>query len=176
MAKGYWKRVLDEIKKERKAPPTTFDKKQLAKIKQERLRWESKTLKPWTRGSPEQKQEFRNLSDVPVKRVYTPEDVSYLNQSEQIGLPGEYPYVRGVYPTMYRGRPWTMRMFSGFGTPEDTNKRLHYLLEHGETGLSIAFDMPTLYGYDPDSPRAEGEVGRGVFERHGDHSRRDTAG
>ncbi|HWY28157.1 MAG TPA: methylmalonyl-CoA mutase family protein, partial [Candidatus Sulfotelmatobacter sp.] len=160
MAKGYWKKVLDEIKKERKGPPTTFDKKQLVKIKQERVRWESKTLKPWTRDSPEQKQEFRNLSDVPVKRVYTPEDVSALNESKQIGLPGEYPYVRGVYPTMYRGRPWTMRMFSGFGTPEDTNKRLHYLLEHGETGLSIAFDMPTLYGYDPDSPRAEGEVGR----------------
>ncbi len=136
MAKGYWKRVLDEIKRERKAPPTTFDKKQLAKIRQERVRWEAKTLKPWTRGSPEQKQEFRNLSDVPVKRIYTPEDVSYLNQSG------------------------TMRMFSGFGTPEDTNKRLHYLLDHGETGLSIAFDMPTLYGYDPDSPRAEGEVGR----------------
>ncbi len=89
MAKGYWKRVLDEIKRERKAPPTTFDKKQLAKIRQERVRWEAKTLKPWTRGSPEQKQEFRNLSDVPVKRIYTPEDVSYLNQSEQIGLPGE---------------------------------------------------------------------------------------
>ncbi|HMB67605.1 MAG TPA: methylmalonyl-CoA mutase family protein, partial [Candidatus Bathyarchaeia archaeon] len=115
MAKGYWKKVLDEIKQERKAPPTTFDKKQLAKIKQERVRWESETLKPWTRESPEQKQEFRNLSDVPVKRVYTPEDVSHLNESKQIGLPGEYPYVRGVYPTMYRGRPWTMRMFSGFG-------------------------------------------------------------
>jgi methylmalonyl-CoA mutase N-terminal domain/subunit len=160
LAKGYWKKVLDEIKQERKAPPTTFDKKQLAKIKQERVRWESKTLKPWTRASPEQKEEFRNLSNIPVKRVYTPEDVSHLNESKEIGLPGEYPYVRGVYPTMYRGRPWTMRMFSGFGTPEDTNKRLHYLLEHGETGLSIAFDMPTLYGYDPDSQRAEGEVGR----------------
>src|SRR5207245_1487501 len=160
LAKGYWKKVLDEVKQERKASPTTFDKKQLAKIKQERVRWESKTLKPWSRDSPEQKREFRNLSDIPVKRVYTPEDVSHLNESEQIGLPGEYPYVRGVYPTMYRGRPWTMRMFSGFGTPEDTNKRLHYLLEHGETGLSIAFDMTTLYGYDPDSTRAEGDVGR----------------
>ncbi len=160
MAKGYWKKVLDRIRQERKAPPSTFDKKQLARIKQERVQWEKKTLKPWTKTSPELKQEYRNLSDVPVKRVYTPEDVSHLNEPKQIGLPGEYPYVRGVYPTMYRGRPWTMRMFSGFGTPEDTNKRLHYLLEHGETGLSIAFDMPTLYGYDPDSPRAEGEVGR----------------
>jgi len=158
--KGYWKKILTEIKQERKAPPSTFDKKQLTKIKQESARWESRTLKPWAKDSPERKKEFYNPSNIPVKRIYTPEDIANLNETEHLGLPGEYPYTRGVYPTMYRGRLWTMRMFSGFGTPEDTNKRLHYLLEHGETGLSIAFDMPTLYGYDPDHSRAEGEVGR----------------
>src|SRR5439155_530242 len=88
--------------------------------------------------SPERKQEFRNPSNIPIKRVYTPRDVAYQDESRDAGLPGEYPYLRGVYPTLYRGRLWTMRMFSGFGTPEDTNKRLHYLLEHGETGWSTA--------------------------------------
>jgi len=137
-----------------------FNAKYLAKLKRQEKNWQANTLKQWTKSSPERKQEFRNPSNIPIKRVYTPGDVAYQDESRQAGLPGEYPYLRGVYPTQYRGRLWTMRMFSGFGTPEDTNKRLHYLLEHGETGLSIAFDMPTLYGYDPDHPRAEGEVGR----------------
>jgi methylmalonyl-CoA mutase, N-terminal domain len=79
---------------------------------------------------------------------------------EEIGDPGQYPYTRGVHETMYRGKLWTMRMFAGFGTPEDTNKRFHFLLEQGQTGLSTAFDMPTLMGYDPDHPRSLGEVGR----------------
>jgi methylmalonyl-CoA mutase, N-terminal domain len=160
LEKGYWKTVLDEIKKQRKAKPSMFNAKYLAKLKRQEKDWQMNTLKQWTKSSPERKQEFRNPSNIPIKRVYTPGDVAYQDESRQAGLPGEYPYLRGVYPTQYRGRLWTMRMFSGFGTPEDTNKRLHYLLEHGETGLSIAFDMPTLYGYDPDHPRAEGEVGR----------------
>jgi methylmalonyl-CoA mutase N-terminal domain/subunit len=160
LANGYWKKVLDDIKRQRKAKPSTFNAKYLAKLKRQEAEWQAKTLKQWTKDSPERKQEFRNPSNIPIKRVYTPRDVAYQDESRDAGLPGEYPYLRGVYPTLYRGRLWTMRMFSGFGTPEDTNKRLHYLLEHGETGLSIAFDMPTLYGYDPDHPRAEGEVGR----------------
>jgi methylmalonyl-CoA mutase, N-terminal domain len=160
LAKGYWKSVLEEIRKQRKTKPSTFNAKYLAKMKRQESKWKSQILKPWTGKNPERKKEFRNPSNIPIQRLYTPEDVAYHDEVEQSGLPGEYPYLRGVYPTMYRGRLWTMRMFSGFGTPEDTNKRLHYLLEHGETGLSIAFDMPTLYGYDPDHPRAEGEVGR----------------
>ena len=160
MTKGYWKKVLTGIKEQRTAQPTTFNQQYLSKLERQKAQWEKKTLPDWTSDSPERKKDFRNLSDIPVARIYTPLDVAYQDYVNQEGLPGEYPYLRGVYPTMYRGRIWTMRMFSGFGTPEDTNKRLHYLLEHGETGLSIAFDMPTLYGYDPDHPRAEGEVGR----------------
>ncbi len=160
MVKGYWKKVLAGIKEQRTALPSTFDQEYLRKLERQKTQWEKKTLQDWTSESPERKKDFRNLSDIPVSRIYTPLDVAYQDYVNQEGLPGEYPYLRGVYPTMYRGRLWTMRMFSGFGTPEDTNKRLHYLLEHGETGLSIAFDMPTLYGYDPDHPRSEGEVGR----------------
>ena len=160
MAKGYWKKVLGEIKQRQKAKPSTYNAKELVKMKKLKMEWERKTLKPWTRTSPERQKEFVNPSNIPIQRLYTPDDIAHHSETRESGFPGEYPYLRGVYPTMYRGRPWTMRMFSGFGTPEDTNKRLHYLLEHGETGLSIAFDMPTLYGYDPDHPRAEGEVGR----------------
>lgn len=107
----------------------------------------------------ERKGKFTNLSNMEIKRVYTPEDVKDIDYSKDIGLPGEFPFTRGIYPTMYRGRLWTMRQFSGFGTAEDTNKRFKYLLKHGETGLSTAFDMPTLMGYDSDDPRAVGEVG-----------------
>ncbi len=160
LAKGYWKKVLDEIRNQRKASASTFNKQYVARLRREKARWERKTVRPWAGESPERKKEFLNPSGIPIGRVYTPDDVAYLDESKRMGFPAEYPYLRGVYPTMYRGRFWTMRMFSGFGTPEDTNKRLHYLLGHGETGLSIAFDMPTLYGYDPDHPRAEGEVGR----------------
>jgi methylmalonyl-CoA mutase N-terminal domain/subunit len=160
MAKSYWKKALEETRRQHKQAPSLFSRQSLAKLKREKTAWEKNTLRQWTRINPERKKEFRNMSDIPIRRVYTPEDVAYHDEVTGAGLPGEYPYLRGVYPTMYRGRNWTMRMFSGFGTPEDTNKRLHYLLDHGETGLSIAFDMPTLYGYDPDNQRAEGEVGR----------------
>ncbi|MDI6771297.1 MAG: methylmalonyl-CoA mutase family protein [bacterium] len=99
-------------------------------------------------------------SGIPVKAVYTADDLGGLPEAARVGRPGEYPYTRGIHPTMYRGRLWTMRQFAGFGAAEDTNRRFHYLLEHGQTGLSVAFDMPTLMGYDSDHPRALGEVGR----------------
>lgn len=109
---------------------------------------------------PERKKEFTNTSNIKLKPVYTPADIEDIDPIADIGLPGDYPFTRGIHATMYRSKLWTMRMFSGFGAPEDTNRRLKYLLSHGETGLSIAFDMPTLYGYDADDPRAFGEVGR----------------
>jgi methylmalonyl-CoA mutase N-terminal domain/subunit len=103
---------------------------------------------------------FTTVSGLPTKVVYTPDDIAGLDYERDIGYPGEYPYVRGVYTNMYRGRLWTMRQFSGFGTPSDTNKRYKYLLKHGQTGLSVAFDFPTLYGRDSDDPFAHGEVGK----------------
>src|SRR5215204_1565194 len=109
-------------------------------------------------AKPERKAPFTTLSGEPVRPLYTPEDVGPFE--ERIGYPGEYPFTRGVYPSMYRGRLWTMRQFAGFGTAEETNERFHYLLDHGQTGLSTAFDMPSLMGHDSDSPRSLGEVGR----------------
>jgi len=109
------------------------------------------------REAPERAARFSTVSDMLVDPLYGPDDVG---GSDRIGLPGEYPYTRGVYPSMYRGRLWTMRQFAGFGTAEDTNARFHFLLRQGQTGLSTAFDMPTLMGYDADHPRARGEVGR----------------
>jgi methylmalonyl-CoA mutase, N-terminal domain len=106
---------------------------------------------------PERRERFATLSGEPVRPLYTEAD---LPRADRIGLPGEYPFTRGVYPSMYRGRLWTMRQFAGFGTAEETNERFHYLLDHGQTGLSTAFDMPSLMGHDSDSPRSEGEVGR----------------
>jgi methylmalonyl-CoA mutase N-terminal domain/subunit len=103
---------------------------------------------------------FESLSGIPIKALYTPADLAGTSYEERLGAPGEYPFTRGVYPTMYRGRPWTMRMFAGFGSPEDTNARFKYLLAQGQTGLSTAFDMPALMGYDADHPRARGEVGK----------------
>src|SRR5215211_1029844 len=108
-------------------------------------------------AAPERDALFTTLSGEEVEPLYTEDD---LPASERIGLPGEFPFTRGVYPSMYRGRLWTMRQFAGFGTPEETNERFRYLLDHGQTGLSCAFDMPALMGVDSDSPRAEGEVGR----------------
>ncbi len=106
---------------------------------------------------PERDALFTTLSGEPVAPLYTSAD---LPEPEEIGLPGEYPFTRGVYPSMYRGRLWTMRQFAGFGGPEETNERFRYLLDHGQTGLSTAFDMPSLMGHDSDHPRSEGEVGR----------------
>lgn len=103
---------------------------------------------------------FKNLSGIEIQRLYGPEDDKELDYPNDLGFPGEFPFTRGVYPTMYRGRLWTMRQFAGFGAAEETNRRYHYLLDHGNTGLSVAFDMPTLMGYDSDHPRSKGEVGK----------------
>jgi methylmalonyl-CoA mutase N-terminal domain/subunit len=117
----------------------------------------------WTkkqRKCEERDFKFTTISDLPTKVVYTPDDITDVDYARDIGYPGEYPYVRGVYTNMYRGRLWTMRQFSGFGTPNDTNKRYKYLLKHGQTGLSVAFDFPTLYGRDSDDSFSRGEVGK----------------
>ncbi|HLH85675.1 MAG TPA: methylmalonyl-CoA mutase family protein, partial [Thermoplasmataceae archaeon] len=123
-------------------------------------RWKDSTLKRWNSTTGYQDREFTNSSGIQLKEVYTSRDLPDDFENNLLGMPGEFPYTRGVYPNMYRGRLWTMRMFSGFGTPEDTNRRLKYLIKHGESGLSIAFDMPTLYGLDCDNPRSDGEVGK----------------
>ncbi len=109
---------------------------------------------------PERKENFENLGDREIKMIYSPLDLDDKDYMERLGFPGEYPFTRGVQPTMYRGRLWTMRQFSGFGTAFETNKRYRYLLEQGQTGLSVAFDYPTLYGYDTDHPLARGEFGK----------------
>lgn len=135
------------------------DKNSLDKIKGKKKEWETTTLGESIKNTPEKKESFTNLSQKVIERIYTSleGDIDYLND---LGFPGEYPYTRGIYPTMYRAHPWTMREFAGFGTAEETNERLKYLLKQGETGLSIAFDLPTLLGRDSDDPISEGEVGR----------------
>ena len=112
--------------------------------------------------SAAREQSFHSLSGEPVRELYTPEDLpeGIGGDEDPVGRPGEYPYTRGIYSSMYRGRLWTMRQFAGFGTSEETNERFHYLLDHGQTGLSTAFDMPSLMGHDSDHPRSLGEVGR----------------
>jgi methylmalonyl-CoA mutase N-terminal domain/subunit len=155
----YWGKKTKELSAKRRRTADLFDKKTLRDIKSGHKKWLSEIYSPWVGAAPELKERFETASGIQLKPVYTPDDIASLSQSD-LALPGVFPYTRGVYPSMYRGRQWTMRMFSGFGTPEDTNKRLKLLLSHGETGLSIAFDMPTLYGYDSDSERAHGEVGR----------------
>ncbi|MGH7774280.1 MAG: acyl-CoA mutase large subunit family protein [Candidatus Binatia bacterium] len=103
---------------------------------------------------------FKNLSGIEIQDHYGPRDIKELDYESDLGIPGAFPFTRGIYPTMYRGRLWTMRQFAGFATAEETNRRYRYLLDHGNTGLSVAFDMPTLMGYDSDNPRAKGEVGK----------------
>jgi len=124
------------------------------------LEWESTVLKKALSRSPEREEDFQTESGIPVKRLYTPLDLEETHYENDLGFPGQYPFTRGVYPTMYRGRLWTMRNYAGFGTAEDTNKRFRYLLEQGMVGLSMAFDLPTQLGYDSDDPLAEGSVGR----------------
>ena len=131
----------------------------LQTIKQARQRWKETTLEKTLDRHPERREEFITTSGELVERLYTPLDVDG-DYAEKLGFPGEYPFTRGVHPTMHRGRLWTMRMFAGFGAAEETNARFKYLLEQGQTGLSVAFDLPTLYGYDTDAPEAEGEFGK----------------
>src|SRR5947209_7806667 len=109
--------------------------------------------------TPERDAEFTTLSGEPIEPLYTAEDLPQ-DAEQSIGLPGQFPFTRGVYPSMYRGRLWTMRQFAGFGTAQETNERFRYLLDHGQTGLSTAFDMPSLMGRDSDHPKSLGEVGR----------------
>ncbi len=122
--------------------------------------WEETTLRRTLESRPERKLSFTTVSSLPIERLCTPDDLKTWEPSGKLGFPGEPPFTRGVHPTMYRGKLWTMRQFAGFGTAEDTNRRFHYLLEHGQTGLSVAFDLPTLMGKDSDDPLADGEVGR----------------
>ncbi|MFP3985693.1 MAG: methylmalonyl-CoA mutase [Candidatus Bathyarchaeia archaeon] len=138
----------------------TAQEKKLNELVKQQEKWEKTTVLNWLQRHPERKKEFHNISEIPIKRLYTPLDTQNLDYLQDLGFPGEYPFTRGVHATMYRGRLWTMRQFSGFGTAEQTNKRFKYLLSEGETGLSIAFDYPTIMGYDSDHPMALGEVGR----------------
>jgi methylmalonyl-CoA mutase, N-terminal domain len=138
---------------------TLFAKEELEHLTVKRVQWEETTVKQSLQRIPE-RDNLMTTSSVPIKRVYTPEDIAALDYSRDLALPGEYPYTRAVQPTMYRAKPWTMRMFAGFGTAEDTNARFKYLLQQGQTGLSTAFDMATLYGYDTDHPLAAGEFGK----------------
>lgn len=132
----------------------------MKKIKNSLGQWENTTLKKVLDRSSEREEAFKTESGIPVKRLYTPLDLEDIDYESELGFPGQYPYTRGVYPTMYRGRLWTMRNYAGFGMAEDTNKRYRYLLEQGMVGLSMAFDLPTQLGYDSDDPLAEGAVGR----------------
>ncbi len=129
-------------------------------IAEKKKKWEQEALKKALDKHPERKEEFVTISDMPVNRVYAPNDLEGVDYLEDLGFPGEYPYTRGVQPTMYRGRLWTMRQYAGFATAEESNKRYRYLLKHGQTGLSVAFDLPTQMGYDSDHPMALGEVGK----------------
>lgn len=139
---------------------TQTDPDGLESIRAARSEWEQSCLEPTLKRFPERAPRFMTTSSQEVGRLYTPEDVAGIDFQRDIGWPGLYPFTRGVHPTMYRGRPWTMRMFAGFGTAEETNQRFKYLLDQGQTGLSTAFDMCTLYGYDSDHPVVEGEFGK----------------
>jgi methylmalonyl-CoA mutase N-terminal domain/subunit len=128
-------------------------------LKRLKLRWEESTVEPNLERFPERQEQFETLSDIPLERVYTPADVG-ADYVDDLSFPGEYPFTRGVHPTMYRGRLWTMRQYAGYATAEESNARYKFLLEQGQTGLSVAFDLPTQIGYDADDPLAEGEVGK----------------
>lgn len=129
-------------------------------IKKSYKRWKREKYKQVIKNSAQQKRDFTTISGKEIKELYTPSDLEEFDYLKDLGFPGEYPFTRGIHATMYRGRPWTIRQFSGYGTAEDTNKRYKYLLSHGQTGLSVAFHLPTLMGYDSDHPMARGEVGK----------------
>lgn len=137
-----------------------YDKAKLAALRDSTEKWEETTLHQTLAKLPERQAQFITTSSEPVNRLYTPLDVANLDYTRDLGLPGEYPFTRGVHPTLHRGKLWTMRMFAGFGSAEETNARFKYLLEQGQTGLSVAFDLATLMGYDTDEPEALGEFGK----------------
>lgn len=147
-SKSYWSGKLGELKDRNAISNPSYDA------------WKKEALDPWNSRTGYSEKEYTNSSNIPIKEFYNSGDIPRDTEERLLGKPGRFPFTRGIYPNMYRGRLWTMRMFSGFGTPEDTNKRLKYLIKHGESGLSIAFDMPTLYAYDCDNPRADGEIGK----------------
>ncbi len=132
-------------------------KEALTSAQAEKGRWEEETVAKVLARSPERKASFEGVSLEPVDRLYTDADVEGISE---VGFPGEYPYKRGIHPTGYRGRMWTMRQFAGFSSPEETNRRFKYLMKQGQTGLSVAYDLPALMGLDADSPLSEGEVGK----------------
>ena len=132
----------------------------LKKLQDARKAWEEETLKPTLERAKERVPEFTTPSGLPVKRLYTPEDAEGRDYLEAVGFPGQYPFTRGIYPTMYRGQFWTMRQYAGIGTAKESNERFRYLLKEGQTGLSVAFDLPTQMGLDSDHPLAAGEVGQ----------------
>ncbi|MDE2484230.1 MAG: methylmalonyl-CoA mutase family protein [candidate division NC10 bacterium] len=136
------------------------DEEQMKTLKRAFDDWQANVLEPTLTRIPERKREFRTSSGIEVKRLYTPLDLADHDYPERLGFPGTYPYTRGVRPTMYRSRLWTMREYAGYGIAEETNRRFHFLLEQGQTGLSVAFDLPTQLGYDADDPMAVGEVGK----------------
>ncbi len=137
-----------------------YDSKKLADLKDTLEKWEETDLQKTLASMPERRADFITTSSESINRLYTPLDVADLDYASDLGLPGGYPYTRGVHPTLHRGKLWTMRMFAGFGSAEETNSRFKYLLEQGQTGLSVAFDLATLMGYDTDQPEALGEFGK----------------
>ncbi len=137
-----------------------YDEEELESIRQASEEWSEETLEPVLDRHGERTDRFATVSNLEVDRLYTPTDVADLDYLDDLGFPGEEPYTRGPYPTMYRGRTWTMRQFAGFGTAAETNERFHYLIDEGQTGLSVAFDMPTLMGLDSDDPMSQGEIGK----------------
>ncbi|HEX6068741.1 MAG TPA: methylmalonyl-CoA mutase family protein, partial [Longimicrobiaceae bacterium] len=143
----------------REPDPGTASAGALAPRTAARAAWEEETLRPTLAGHPERRESFSTTSGIEVERLYDPAD-SPVAYERDLGYPGDYPFTRGIQPTMYRGRLWTMRQYAGFGTAAETNERFHHLLDAGQTGLSTAFDLPTQMGYDSDHPMAHGEVGR----------------
>lgn len=142
---------------ETKGKQPLFDTEQIAAIQKQTKEWQQSCL-----SNEDEKQEnaYSTESGIPIKLLYTPADIADLDYQQDLGFPGQPPYVRGVYPNMYRGRPFTMRQLTGFGSPEDLNQRIKFMLQHGGTGINILFDLPTIRGYDSDSPQAEGNVGQ----------------
>ena len=138
----------------------TFDQAKLKKFASYHQKWRETTLKQTLDRKPERPMAFMTQSSVPIERLYTPLDMPKFDYEHDLGNPGEYPFTRGIHATGYRGKLWTMRLFAGFGTAEETNERYRYLIEQGNMGLSVAFDLPTLMGYDTDAPEALGEFGR----------------